>query len=94
MNYNELKTSIAEVIRTNGNEEITGEVLQYVLLALLEVAQNGTQIHYHFDKTHDGQLPDVLDGLSRHLLHGVAAPEAELRLGIAALQGTHQVGAV
>ena len=35
MNYNELKTSIAEVIRTNGNEEITGEVLQYILLEMV-----------------------------------------------------------
>jgi hypothetical protein len=36
----------------------------------------------------------VLDGLSRHLLHGVATPEAELCLGIAALKGTHQIGTV
>ena len=35
MNYNELKTSIAEVIRTNGNEEITGEVMQYILLEMV-----------------------------------------------------------
>lgn len=35
MNYQDLKTSIAEVIRTNGNEEITGEVLQYILLEMV-----------------------------------------------------------
>lgn len=35
MNYLELKNSIAEVIRTNGNEEITGEVLQYILLEMV-----------------------------------------------------------
>lgn len=35
MNYLELKNSIAEVIKTNGNEEITGEVLQYILLEMV-----------------------------------------------------------
>lgn len=35
MDYNQLKTDIAAVIRTNGNEEITGEVLQYVLLMMV-----------------------------------------------------------
>ena len=35
MNYEQLKTAIAEVIRTNGNEEITGEVLQYVLIEMV-----------------------------------------------------------
>lgn len=35
MNYLQLKTDIAEVIRTNGNEEITGEVLQYILLQMV-----------------------------------------------------------
>lgn len=36
MNYEQLKTAIAEVIRTNGNEEITGEVLQYVLIEMVQ----------------------------------------------------------
>ena len=35
MDYNQLKTAIAEVIRTNGNEEITGEVLQYILISMV-----------------------------------------------------------
>lgn len=35
MNYQELKNAIIEVIRTNGNEEITGEVLQFVLLEMV-----------------------------------------------------------
>lgn len=35
MNYEQLKTAIAEVIRTNGNEEITGEVLQYILIEMV-----------------------------------------------------------
>lgn len=37
MNYSQLKNAIAEVIRTNGNEEITGEVLQYTLLEMVSV---------------------------------------------------------
>lgn len=35
MDYNQLKFDIAQVIRTNGNEEITGEVLQYILLEMV-----------------------------------------------------------
>lgn len=34
-NWQNLKDDIAEVIRTNGNEEITGEVLQYILLEMV-----------------------------------------------------------
>lgn len=34
-NYNTLKTSIQEVIRTNGNEEITGQLLQNTLIAMI-----------------------------------------------------------
>lgn len=40
-NWQDLKNDIAEVIRTNGNEEITGEVLQYVLLEM--VSRMGAQ---------------------------------------------------
>jgi hypothetical protein len=35
MNYEQLRNDIIEVIRTNGNEEITGEVLQFVLLEMV-----------------------------------------------------------
>lgn len=31
MNYNELKTAVSSVIKTNGNQEITGQILQNVL---------------------------------------------------------------
>nr|DAM99119.1 MAG TPA: hypothetical protein [Caudoviricetes sp.] len=31
-NYNNLKTSISKVIKTNGNEEITGVLLRQTLL--------------------------------------------------------------
>ena len=37
MNYSQLKNAIVEVIRTNGNEEITGEVLQYTLLEMVSM---------------------------------------------------------
>lgn len=33
--FNQLKTDIAEVIKANDNEEITGEVLQYILLEMV-----------------------------------------------------------
>ena len=35
MNYLQLREEITEVIRTNGNEEITGEVMQYILLEMV-----------------------------------------------------------
>lgn len=34
-NFDNLKTAIAEVIKQNGNEEITGDVLQFVLLEMV-----------------------------------------------------------
>lgn len=34
-NFDSLKTAIAEVIKQNGNEEITGDVLQFVLLEMV-----------------------------------------------------------
>lgn len=42
--YNQLKTAIAEVIRTNGNEEITGEVLQYVLIEMVSALGKDFQL--------------------------------------------------
>lgn len=35
-NYNSLKSAIQEVIRTNGNNEITGAILQQTLLAIID----------------------------------------------------------
>lgn len=34
-NYQELKNVISEVIKTNGNQEITGAVLQNALLSII-----------------------------------------------------------
>lgn len=39
-NYTNLKNAIAEVIRTNGNEEITGQILQNVLKAMVDSVGN------------------------------------------------------
>lgn len=50
MDYEQLKSDIAEIIKTNGNEEITGAVLQYILLEMVgslgkefQFAGKGTQ---------------------------------------------------
>lgn len=43
-NYNDLKTAIQQVIRTNGNEEITGALLQQSLLSMI----NSLGIGYQF----------------------------------------------
>ena len=42
-NWSDLKASVAEVIKTNGNQEITGQVLQNVLNSIISnVGQNAT----------------------------------------------------
>lgn len=43
MEYNVLKQSIAAVIKANGNEEITGDLLQQVLIAMVDVLGAGYQ---------------------------------------------------
>ena len=43
MNYNVLKDSIAAVIKANGNEEITGDLLQQVLLSMVNILGSGYQ---------------------------------------------------
>lgn len=42
-NYNNLKTAISEVIKTNGNEKITGALLQQSLLAMINALGAGYQ---------------------------------------------------
>lgn len=42
-NYATLKAAIADVIKTNGNEEITGEIMQNVLIAIIEALGVGFQ---------------------------------------------------
>ena len=43
MEYNVLKQSIAAVVKANGNEEITGDLLQQVLIAMVDVLGTGYQ---------------------------------------------------
>lgn len=43
MNYEYLKTNIADVIKTNGNQEITGQLMQDALFALIENLGEGWQ---------------------------------------------------
>ena len=42
-NYQELKDAVAEVVKTNGNQEITGQVMQSVLLSIINsIGKNRT----------------------------------------------------
>ena len=42
-NYEQLKQSVSDVIKTNGNQEITGSILQNVLLTIISsVGANAT----------------------------------------------------
>ena len=43
MNYNELKENIAEVVKPNNNQEITGQIMQDALFALIENLGAGWQ---------------------------------------------------
>ena len=43
MNYETLKAAVANVIKTNGNEEITGQLLQDVLMAIINALGSGYQ---------------------------------------------------
>lgn len=43
MNYETLKAAVANVIKTNGNEEITGQLLQDVLIAIINALGSGYQ---------------------------------------------------
>lgn len=40
-NYNELKSSIEQQIRTNGQQQITGDILQEILLGMLDYSAGG-----------------------------------------------------
>ena len=42
-NYDELKQAVSDVIKTNGNQEITGQVLQNTLVSIINtVGANAT----------------------------------------------------
>lgn len=57
-NWSDLKASVAKVIKTNGNQEITGQVLQNVLNSIISnVGQNATFIGVAIPTTNPG-VPD------------------------------------
>lgn len=58
-NYQELKQAIADVIKTNGNQEITGEILQNVLKSIVSViGENATFAGIAIPDTNPG-TPDA-----------------------------------
>ena len=71
-----------------------GSVGEDVLLAEADVAQHGAQVGHHLDEAHDGEVADVAYGNSSDSGHEVAAPEAELRIGVLLTQRPHEVGTV
>lgn len=57
-NWSDLKAAVAEVIKTNGNQQITGAVLQNVLLSIIStVGSNATFAGIATPKTNPG-IPD------------------------------------
>lgn len=57
-NYQELKDSIKDVIKTNGNQEITGQIMQNVLLSIINnVGKYATYVGIATPKTNPG-TPD------------------------------------
>lgn len=59
-NWSDLKASVAKVIKTNGNQEITGQVLQNVLNSIISnIGQNATFIGVATPTTNPG-VPDGL----------------------------------
>lgn len=63
-NFDDLRTSIAEVIKQNGNEEITGDVLQFILLEMV----SGLGAGYRFLGTCNTQTePQEPDGAAFYI---------------------------
>ena len=81
----------AWVVDTNHS---VGLPVLYVAFAESDVSQHGTQVHDDFDEAHDGEVADVAHRFTSFSLHGVAAPEAELCLGVLRAQGLDEVGAI
>lgn len=57
-NFDSLKTAIAEVIKQNGNEEITGDVLQFVLLEMVSGLGAGYRFLGTCTPSTESQEPD------------------------------------
>lgn len=57
-NWNDLKQAVAQVIRENGNQEITGQILQDVLNSIISnVGQHATFVDIATPSTNPG-TPD------------------------------------
>lgn len=95
MDYNQLKTDVAAVIRTNGNEEITGEVLQYILLQMITSLGNQFQFAgVGTSETEVGQ-PDEnkawIVGKGNYSNFGTTFTVAENEIGVVCYNGTFRV---
>ena len=64
MNYEELKQRIAAVIKSNGNQEITGSILQAVLMAMVDSL--GEVYSHTYTDEEKAQARANIDALSNH----------------------------
>ena len=69
----------------NQNHDI-GLVGIHILAAKTEIGKNRAQMHGHFGKSHESQIPVMLDHGGARRLHQVASPATELGLGILGFQ--------
>ena len=92
MNYQNLKQTIAEVIRTNGNEEITGEVLQYILLEMVTSLGEAYQFAGVGTSETEVGTPDEnkawIIGAGNYSNFGTTFTVAENEIGIVLYNGT------
>ena len=65
-----------------------------VVLALLHGGKDGTQVEQNGNEAHIGQILVMLHPRAADRRHQVAAKEAEFRLRVFPLQGSHQVRGV
>ena len=65
-----------------------------ILLAVIHVTENSTQVKQYGNKTHICQFTVMLYASTSHRLHQIASEKAKFDLRIFVLQGTHQVRCV
>ena len=63
----------------------------HILAAKTKIGKNRTQMHGHFGKSHESQIPVMLDHGGACRLHQVASPATELSSGILGFQTFNQV---
>ena len=82
MSYDILKKTIAEAIRPNGNQEITGQVLQDVLLSIVdEVGKATTQLAERVAEK-DGTYPQMTVGAAENALVEQSIDLSDAQIGI------------